>query len=273
MKKIIIAFDGENFSEGAFEFARKLNESETILLTGVFLREVELSGPWAFEGGVPGYVRPVFERVDEELLNNVVYTFEKRCISNGIDFRVHRDTGDYIINELAKETQFADLLILGSQMFYKDLGTELPNDYLEGALTRIKCPVIVVPEQFDFPEGTVLAYDGSDNSVFAIKQFAYLFPELADKPAVLLYASSKENKDFPDKSLIEELAARHYKNLTLYKMDVKPGEYLNAWIVGKESVILVCGGYGRSGLSQLFKKSFVRDVIASHSLPVFIDHR
>jgi hypothetical protein len=37
MKKILLAFDGEHFSEGAFEFASSLNRKERILLTGVFL--------------------------------------------------------------------------------------------------------------------------------------------------------------------------------------------------------------------------------------------
>ena len=37
MKKILIAFDGTHFSDGAFEFARRVNELQPILLTGVFL--------------------------------------------------------------------------------------------------------------------------------------------------------------------------------------------------------------------------------------------
>jgi hypothetical protein len=40
MKKIILAFDGANFSEGSFNFARKMNEISPILLTGIFLPQV-----------------------------------------------------------------------------------------------------------------------------------------------------------------------------------------------------------------------------------------
>lgn len=273
MKKIIIAFDGDNFSQGAFELARKLNDLQPILLTGVFVPQAELAGLWGYAGGVGGFVAPLVERDDPETNNETIARFEKSCLDNGIDYRVHRDNNDFALNELKQETAFADLLILGSEMFYKGLGVSLPNDYLEGALHNIQCPVIVVPEEFDFPEGIILAYDGSENSVFAIKQFAYLFPELTDLPTVLIYASKDKDEDFPEKILIEELSARHYSDLSLYKMDVASGNYLNAWIVGKGSVILVCGAYGRSGLSNLFRKSFVRDIIAAQSLPVFIDHR
>jgi hypothetical protein len=273
MKKIIIAFDGDNFSEGAFEFARRLNELQPILLTGVFVPEAELAGLWGYTGGVGNLAVPLIERNDPEGNQESISKFQKRCLDNGIDFRIHQDDNDFALNELKQETTFADLLLLGSEMFYRGLGINSPNDYLEGALHNVKCPIIVVPEEFDFPEGLILAYDGSENSVFAIKQFAYLFPELTAKPTVLVYASSDSQRDFPDKILIEELTARHYSDLSMYRMDVNPGNYLNAWIVGKESVMLVCGAYGRSGLSQLFKKSFVSEIIASHSLPVFIDHR
>ena len=49
MKTIILAFDGVHFSEGAFEFARRLNESQPVLLTGVFLPQAELSNLWSYE--------------------------------------------------------------------------------------------------------------------------------------------------------------------------------------------------------------------------------
>lgn len=272
MKKLIIAFDGDNFSEGAFEFARKINDLQPILLTGVFVPQAELAGLWGYAGGVAGMSVPLVESYDPDIIKNTVAKFEKRCIDNGIDFRIHKDTDDFALNELMQETVFADLLILGSEKFYKELGVTMPNDYLKGTLHTIKCPVIVVPEKFDFPENIILSYDGSENSVIAIKQFTYLFPELSAKPSVLVYADSDIDKDFPERILIEELTARHYSDLTLQKMDVNPGDYLNSWITGKKSAILICGAYGRSGLSQLFKKSFVSDIIASHSMPVFIGH-
>ena len=37
MKKILLAFDGTHFSNGAFQFARELNELEPALVTGAFL--------------------------------------------------------------------------------------------------------------------------------------------------------------------------------------------------------------------------------------------
>jgi hypothetical protein len=73
-----------------------------------------------------------------------------------------------------------------------------------------------------FPENVILAYDGTEQSVYAIKQFAYLFPEMAEMPTLLVYASKDTAEDFPGKGQIEELVARHFPNLTLLKLDINP---------------------------------------------------
>ena len=40
------------------------------------------------------------------------------------------------------------------------------------AVHDAECPVLIVPEDCPFPVNVILAYDGSDDSVFAMKQFA-----------------------------------------------------------------------------------------------------
>jgi nucleotide-binding universal stress UspA family protein len=276
MKKIILAFDGVHFSEGAFEFARRLNELQSILLTGVFLPQAEIANLWSYADGVgvgAGPFIPLIESNESELVLQNIARFEKLCRGNGIDYRVHKDFYDFVIPELKKESRYADLLILGSEVFYENTGAALPNYYLRDALHDLACPVLLVPEKFDFPESIILAYDGSDESVYAIKQFAYLFPELTNKEVLLVYANDDAEEDFPDKIQVEELAVRHFTNLTLFKLDINPKKYFSTWVIEKKSALIVSGSYGRSGISQLFKKSFIKNVIADHRLPVFIAHK
>lgn len=274
MKKIILAFDGTHFSEGAFEFARRINELQPILLTGVFLPQTELANLWSYAaGGMVGPFVPLLETDESELVLQNIARFEKLCRGNNIDYRVHKDFFDFAIPELKKESLYADLLILGSEVFYENMGTDSPNEYLKDALHDVKCPVLLVPEKFAFPESIILAYNGKDDSVFAIKQFAYLFPELTNKQTLLVYANEEAEEDFPDKIQIEELAARHFSDLSFFKLDIAPRKYFSSWVAEKKSALLVSGSYGRSGISNLFKKSFVKDVIADHRLPVFIAHK
>jgi len=273
MKKIILAFDGTHFSEGAFEFARRLNEISPILLTGVFLPQTELANLWSYADGAPGISIPLVEPAEAVMTEENIKRFEKLCKDNMIDYRVHKDYFDFVMPELRRESIYADLLVLGTETFYENMGTGFPNDYLRDALHDLACPVLLVPEKFDFPESIILGYDGSEDAVYAIKQFAYLFPELVDKETMLVYANDDTKSDFPDKKEIEELVIRHFRNLSLNKLEINPRKYFSAWMLGKKSALLVSGSYGRSGFSQLFRKSFVKDIISDHRLPVFIAHK
>ena len=272
MKKIILAFDGANFSDGAFEFARRLNEIEPVLLTGVFLPQIQLANLWSYASSEPTTFIPLLESEESELVKNNIDKFKKLCQSNGIDYRIHKDFYDFAIPELKEESLYADLLILGSEVFYKQ-AENTPAIYLQEALHGVKCPVLVVPEKFDFPDNIILAYDGRDESVFAIKQFAYLFPQLTALKTLLVYVTRDIDKDIPDRIQMEELLARHFPDLTLFRLSVNSKVLFNTWIEANKSALLVSGSYGRSDLSRLFKKSFVKEIIADHRLPVFIAHK
>jgi nucleotide-binding universal stress UspA family protein len=274
MKKILIPFDGTNFSEGAFEFARRLSEHQTILLVGAFLPLTNYANLWTYAGsGIGGPVSmPVLDDEEVLIVNKNIERFESLCVKSGIEYRVHKSFTELAQYELIKEARFADMVILGSQSFYKQAGTTSVNDNLKDVLYELECPVIVVPEKYYFPENNIIAYDGSACSAYAVKQFAYLLPELAVNSTTLMYVNEGHNSEFPDEALIEELAARHYTDLTVMKLELNPKKHLVTWLTDEQKPILITGSFGRKGLSVFFHKSFVRDVISEHKVPVFIAH-
>jgi nucleotide-binding universal stress UspA family protein len=271
--KVVLAFDGSHFSEGAFEFARRLNQKNSILLTGVFIPPFAYMNAWSHSNltGDPLAV-PQEEAHYPEIVKKTIDQFEKACLRNRITYSIHREESVFETPDLKKETRFADLIILGSESFYKYAGGGVPSQYVTDALHTAECPVLVVPEQFEFPESNILAYDGSASSVYAIRQFAYLFPELCKQNTLLIYAHEKEC-EIPDEAFIEELAASHFPNLTLFRLDLDPKKYFADWIREKKTALLVSGSFGRSTLSNILKKSFVLDIIKDHALPVFITHK
>ena len=273
MKKVLIVFDGTRFPTGSFHFANELNKLQPILLTGVFLPQTDIANLWSYgSGGAGPMFVPLVETVDAEVIQRNIETFSKLCTKNNIEFRVHKDIMDLAIPQLKRETRFADLLIVGTETFYANLGSPGHNEYLRDAVEQAECPVLLVPEKAEVPASIVLAYDGSKSSVYAIKQFAYLFPELTSRPVLLVYVSQKEN-DLPELTNIQELAARHFSDLTFLKLEMNPKKYFNAWLTEKKGAMLVAGAYGRSGFSQLFKSSFASDIIDEHTMPVFIAHK
>jgi nucleotide-binding universal stress UspA family protein len=275
MKKIILAIDGTNFSDAAFEFARQLNEKAPILLAGIFVPQTDYANLWSYASAAatgPGYIPLIEEEENDQILKNIE-TFETQCQKNGIAYRVHKDFYDFVLPELKRESRFADLIILSGELFYHHVISANQFEYMRHVLHYAECPVLIVPENLRFPENNILAYDGGESSVYAIKQFSYLFPELSTNDTLLVYAEDDEEKDFPARDLITELATQHYKALTFYKAELNPGKYFGTWMANKKNAILVSGAFSRSVISQTFRKSFVFDVIMEHKVPVFIAHK
>lgn len=271
MKKVLLMFDGAHFSKSAFDFVRQLNSLDHVLVTGVFLPQSVATSLWSYTDAMSGTViMPVLPEAETNTASRE--EFETLCRKSGMEYRIHEDAYDFALPELITETRFADLLVIGSESFYENSQTGV-NEYLQEVLQRVECPVIIVPENFEFPDNTILCYDGSASSVYAIKQFAYLFPELSKQPTLLVYAQDNDKIEFPHENNIEELTARHYQDLTLLKLEINPAKYFTAWMNNKEGAILVAGAFGRSAISQLLRKSFIKTILGNHRIPVFIAHR
>ena len=274
MKKIIISLDGQHFPKGSFGFIKSINLENKILLAGVFLSPVDYSKLLAYTGleGVTIMPEWLVKNEDDVLVNKNISLFTEACIAEGIEFRIHKDTDLMAISSLIEETRFADVLFISSDLFYANVSKQQPNFYLEEVLKRAECPVMLVPENYQEPRQVVLAYDGNESSVFAIKQFAYLFPELAKKETILLSILPHED-EMPEYSLVTELVSRHYPNLKLQSLHLKHKKDFTAWLSGNPNSVVVMGAFARSIFSQLFKKSFASDVIHDIKMPLFISHK
>ena len=130
----------------------------------------------------------------------------------------------------------------------------------------------LVPERFRAPESLVMTYDGKASSVYAIRQFAYLFPELSELECLLVGADEEPDASLPQAQLIEELVSRHYPHLTIRHFAGEDREGFRQWLGARQDCLLVTGAYGRGEVSSLFRKSFVADLIREHRMPIFIAH-
>lgn len=274
MKKLIIALDGQHFPKGAFELVKAINEESRILLAGVFLSPVDYSKLLAYTGmeGISMMPDWLMKNEDDVLVSRNISLYKDACTAAGIEYRVHNDTAFTAISSLIEETRFADALLISSDLFYENVSKEQPNFYLEEVLKKSECPVFLVPEHYTAPEQVVLTYDGSESSIFAIKQFAYIFPELAKKETILLSISQHED-DMPDDGMAVELISRHFPNLQIQSLPLKHKKDFAEWMQDKPDSFIVMGSFSRSFFSQLFKKSFASDVISNIKMPLFISHR
>lgn len=271
MRKILIPFDGINYPQAALSFASAMNDKCPVLMVAALLPQTTLATLWAYaDTNTTGkdYV-PLEDDTVVEAIKDNTNRFEAYCKHNHIEYRIHRDYFDLAIPEIVKESRFADLIILGSQAFFANRGLE-PNEYLKGILHDVECPLLLVPEQYEFPVKNAIAYDGSSSSVFALKQFAYLFPEFSTNDTVIFYAD--EITSFPEEKNIQELAARHFPHLKMARFSNNAEHTVVNWLEENKMSILVSGSFGRSGIYRLFHRSFITRVIQEHKTPIFITH-
>lgn len=274
MKKILLALDGAHFPLGAFEIAAEWYRKEPLLLAGVFLSPIDVSKIVSYTGleAVPVMPSVVEGEYGEEIEQNI-RLFEKKCLAEGLEYRIHNDTENLPLASLIQESRFADLILISRESFFANINKEQPNEYMQELLKKAECPVLLIPDQYEAPERILLLYDGEASSVFALKQFSYLFPELTKLPTTLLKVSKKPEEELPNQESIAELAARHFSDLTVYDMSLDNKIQLTNWLTEEESTWVVMGAYGRSLFSTLFKKSFADELISRVRLPLFITHQ
>lgn len=275
MIRLLVAFDNMHYSEAAMQAVLFLHQLTPVSVTGVFLPQMEYAALWSEEAGaVAGSVFvPLGEEIQAETVRETIGRFEDFCRQQNIKYTVRQDFFDFTLNELLLETRFADLLVIGSETFYAGKGTDFLNDFLSTVLHGAECPLLVVPERPGFPQSNVLAYDGSEASVYAIKQFTYLFPELTDRKTLVVYVNDDEEATIPQEKKLKELLSPHFGQCAYQSLHIKARKYLPAWLSEQKGGLLVCGAFGRSFTSQLFKRSFIADTITDHQVPVFIAHK
>ena len=272
MKKIILACDGKNFPQSAFEFAKELQQKEPVLLTGAFLHAVN------FEEFIPGVFAmstgPVATFLEEEKTEHkkMIARFEALCQRNGIEYRVHEQSSNWNINDIVKETRFADMLLMSAELFCNDMNIEEPNGFMQQVLHKAECPVMLFPEAFKSFQKIVFAYDGKKESMFALKQFCNLFPQFSNIETKIVYTKEDDTDEMPDMIYIEEYAGSHFTNLDFEKLHFNGKKYFENWTRENNDSLVVSGSYSRSGLSTSLNKSFVEDIIHEHQVPLFIAH-
>lgn len=274
MHHIILLSDRKHLPRGAFDFACEMNAQQPIALTGMFLPTEDywrmLISPYPYgEGMAPVYYMPP----EEVRTTEAMQQFSQLCQECGVPHhRIAEEDYHEIKDDLKTQTRFADLLLFSDESFHQHLGGDIPDEYTGDALHYSECPVMVVPENFQKPRRIVLAYDGSASSVFAIREFARLLPSLAHLDTIVVYMDADGERDIPYHGRIEDLAARLYGPTTFVKLD-QGAQPFAEWMRGQEAPLLVTGSGGRSSLSELFRKSFLAEVLKGHVFPVFAAHR
>lgn len=272
MKRILFVGGGKDFPEGAFRFLQSMQDEGKISVTGLFFSsiDVESMNTTAHIPIAAPYVRLRQKELEELQANKAV--FARKCSDLYLKHHVHPNVEAWDTHLFARESRFADLVVLGGEQFYSEVDPSQPNLFLREALHAAECPVMIIPSDFAAPQQLVIAYDGSRDSLYAIRQFCYLFPAYTELPTEIIYVKEDSSKEMPDLELLQDFTRQHFSSLGFSRLHFKAARYFAGWIGDKKNVMLISGSFGRSPFSYLARESFSREVVHDHRMPLFIAH-
>ncbi|MBZ4191609.1 hypothetical protein [Niabella beijingensis] len=232
MFKVLVASEGATISPTVFEFIKQMNRNTPVLLSGLFLPKLHFIDLLSAGSSVREELL-YDEKMHWELVT-IVYEFINFCKCNNINYTLYSDSGQFELPELQRETRFADLLIIGEELLKSGNTDSRPGKYLEKLLQDCECPVVVIPEKYTAPTKNIIAFDGSEAAVLALKQFSHLLPGFAANETLFVAVSNDSVRDdsILKEGQLTEVANSHYP---FYRMEPEIGNMLEYFSGEKSS--------------------------------------
>jgi len=274
MEKILLALDAHQLETNTIDFACFIARLTGSKLTGMFLEDV-LQDEMTY---VSGTARPTCigrlgeqEEGPEDIVSHNIKRFKESCICRETTGLIHRDRG-IPLSEVVEESRFADLIIVDPVTSFSRSDRSVPSRFVKDVLLDSECPVLIAPYSFDGLDKVIFTYNGTQSSVFAIKQFTYLFPALADKKAIVVNVSKEDKQSIEQQFKMKEWLKTHYRDVEFVILKGDATDEMFGYLIEKKNAMVVMGAYGRSLLSRFFQPSHARLVVKTVNLPVFITH-
>ena len=265
MRKILLALNAHDVNTSSIDFATYLATLTKSTVTGLFLENIhkkEFIKTLISDNGSEEFKPETFNNVKDN-----IKLFENRCLNNYARYSTHYIKG-IPANEMIRESLFADVILSDGNVSFADYDG-WPSGFVKQLLENAKCPVIVTPGSFDEINEIVFAYDGTDSSVFAIKQFIYLFPEFNETKITLLQVLNDEDEDITEKERLKELLMAHYNAVHYDTLHGNTEMELFKKFLTQKNKLLIMGAYGRK---KLIGHSTADILLKTTDIAIFITH-
>lgn len=270
--KILLALDATNFSKEQLQFPAFIAKQANAELTAIFLENmVQVYVPFSKYGHLAGYQLSDDERdtVKKEVIAENVEAYKQACDEVGLQGNFIRASA-VPEDETIEASRFADMLLLSDDLSFAFSHEEEPTKFAEEVLTHAQCAVMVLPKTMQEINEVFFTSNGSFSSMYAIRQFTYLFPRFRDKKVTLLYVTENEDETTKHKRHIREYLEHHYTNVEFKILMGSPSAAILSHLSKQKDCMVTFGAYGRSRFSQFFKKSKADNILNKLDIPVFI---
>jgi nucleotide-binding universal stress UspA family protein len=270
MKKILVAFNVNSYSNSLAQFAISLAQKTSSSLHALFVTPslaplVQFPFP-TYGLSTAGGLLSASEIAKEtkETLEIQVRIFEEQCEASGVTSIVE-GSGNIGLNNLVDHSAFSDLVLCSAK-------EELDGISTRELLIDTHAPVLLVPEKMSMPSKVIICYDESFSSILAMKMFSYLLPEWKEFPTVLLTINPKDDSNSKHEEYLSDWMPHHFPNVERQVFQGDMQKALKTFITGVEPAIVVMGAYGGNAMSRLFHRSLANIVIEETNAFVFVMH-
>lgn len=275
MKKIIVAIDGLNYKPETVEFAITMANHLQGHLVGIFLHDRTYHSYKMYSVNAGKIMTDkeieLAEAKDISLRKEAMQKFEDACTLRRRPFSI-RENKNIALPELLHESIYADLLIVNSGEQFTHYIENRPSAFLRNLLEAVRCPVILAPDQYHVIKKAILLYDGTPESVHAIKTFCFIMAGFKNlQVEVLCVKQQSESLHLPDNKLLKEYLKRHYPQ-AIYTVCKGDAEKKIPALIRKEDedTLVVSGAYNRGYISRWFRPSMADILLSTIKSPLFI---
>lgn len=280
MRKILVVFDALNFKPEVLDFAASIARIADSGIYGLLVYDTRMATmPGVNMLAGQAYVEEIVITVEDQKAHELrisenLAAFRDACFARKASADVQLMRGipsDVII----QESRFADLMIIHPSLTF-DAQVNVPTDFVKDILKGAECPVLVAAEVNRPVTEVVIAYDGSRQSMHAIKQFCAQLPAMCSRKATVLHVIEDGRHDLFDEhnDSFQSWLSIHFPDCTIVSLAGNAQDVLFNYFVEQEgnTKLLVAGAYGRSAISRFFRPSATDEVLEKVDVPLFIAH-
>jgi nucleotide-binding universal stress UspA family protein len=279
MKTILVPTDFSPSSERALDFAVQIAKkwnAKIILANAYYLPTFDLDAP-------PSMLQTMYDKEDKEIkskLHEICLKTAKNTNPEGASLACEyvaelklpvQEIHDLVVKK------GVDLIVMGTEGKDKVLGF-LGSITME-VLNRVRCPVLIIKEDFEYRDFNHIAYalEDIEKDISTIDQlipFAKLFD--AEIKVIHVKKNQKQNGETKDPGkLIPGLKkSAGYEKIKLYEMfydDVPKG--LTAFFNSESYNLMVLMKHERNWVENIFHKSVIKHLMAAGNTPLLILHK
>ena len=277
IKDLLVAYDGNEASQHALEFAVQMGSKYGATVTGM-----TVSKPEPFESHlqrwIPDNVKESMMTARRESTKSIESKFLEQVKALGFS-----GEKQWLVEEgqpdltLARSARFYDILVIGQ--FLTAFQTEHRSVDPQELLQRAGKPIIIVPKGYQarpFREVAAVAWDGSRHAARALTDAMQIL-ETKKKLYILTAKAEKQSRDMGDLPGLDLQVhlKRHGAESELVTFDSSVHEVGHTILEHCKEIdpdVLVMGAYGRAKFGSQFFGGVTRYILQNHTVPVLLSH-